>query len=118
MTFVKGKSGNPNGMRPTPWAEALRITAHEPVGPDGKKRLRLLAEKTFELAMDGNLEAIQEIGNRLDGRPAQAITANVTTDATIDYAWVEQLTPDHLRALAVIAAKAAAAEPLGAATVN
>jgi hypothetical protein len=35
--------------------------------------LRLLADKLVERALDGDMAAIREIGDRLDGRPAQAL---------------------------------------------
>lgn len=79
MTFAKGQSGNPGGRgTDRPWADALRLCAAEPT-PDGRKKLRALADKTFDLALDGNIEAIKEIGNRFDGRPKQQvdIEANV-----------------------------------------
>ena len=118
MTWKKGQSGNPNGLKPTPWAEALKIVAQEPVDLDGRKRLRLLAEKVFEMAMDGDMQAIQEIGNRLDGKPVQAVVADVTNNVTVDHSWVEQLQPDQLRNLAVIAAKAVAADAAGTSTAH
>ena len=36
--------------------------------------LRDIARKVVGLALSGNIDAIHELGNRLDGKPAQAIT--------------------------------------------
>ena len=33
-----------------------------------------LADKLLDECADGNLSALQELGNRLDGKPAQALT--------------------------------------------
>ena len=40
---------------------------------DGMEMLRMLATKLIEQAMEGEQWAMLEIGNRLDGKPAQAI---------------------------------------------
>jgi hypothetical protein len=39
----------------------------------GGRRLRIIADKLAEKAEQGDLQAIQQIGDRLDGRPSQAI---------------------------------------------
>jgi hypothetical protein len=48
---------------------------------DGKaqktKALRLLARKLVDRAMEGDVTAMKEIGDRLDGRPAQAVGVEV-----------------------------------------
>lgn len=41
---------------------------------DDSKRLRSAAEKLLDLASVGEPWAIKEIADRLDGRPAQAVT--------------------------------------------
>jgi hypothetical protein len=61
------------------WRDAIRRAVHEQrmVDVDGKpakrKALFLLARKTVDEALDGNMVAVKEIGDRLDGRPAQAV---------------------------------------------
>ena len=61
------------------WRDAIRRAVHEQrtVDVDGKpakrKALFLLARKTVTEALDGNMVAVKEIGDRLDGRPAQAV---------------------------------------------
>jgi hypothetical protein len=40
---------------------------------NGKTRLRSIAEKLVELAECGEIHAIKEIADRLDGKPAQTI---------------------------------------------
>jgi len=55
------------------WAAALRRAALDTVnsGPDkGARKLDLIAREVVRLAMDGDLGAVQEIANRLDGRPS------------------------------------------------
>lgn len=80
MAFQKGQSGNPHGRRLEKlWREALDLALNE-IGADGKKKLRAIAEKTVALALDGDMQAILEVANRLDGKPVQAIEAS--TDVT------------------------------------
>ena len=43
---------------------------------DDKKLLRDLAEKCYSAALNGDMTAIAEIGNRLDGKPVQESHVN------------------------------------------
>jgi len=124
VKWQKGQSGNPTGAKPSPWAEALRLCAQE-VDVSGRKRLRELAEKVFEMAIAGDMEAVKEIGNRLDGKPRQEVVAEVNSNVTVtDYSWIEHLPAEQLHSLATIAVIAAresaasSADSRGASTVN
>jgi hypothetical protein len=80
MPFVKGQSGNPGGrLTDKPWAEALRI-AVSCQGSDGKRRLRNIAEKCVSAAENGDMQAMKEIGDRLDGKPKQESTVTVRNE--------------------------------------
>ena len=73
MPFKKGQSGNPGGrVKDKPWIDALRIES-KALDKKGRPKLRVLAEKVFEMALAGDMAAIREIGDRLDGKPVQAI---------------------------------------------
>ena len=52
------------------WADAVRLAVTEK-GPDGTRKLRALADKVVDLALQGDVQAIKEIGDRLDGKPHQ-----------------------------------------------
>jgi hypothetical protein len=39
-----------------------------------QKRINAIADKICRMAIEGDVTAIKEIGDRLDGKPAQAIT--------------------------------------------
>lgn len=74
MTWKPGQSGNPSGgqKRVKPFAEALRIELAA-VGED-QKALRKIAANLIKLAHDGGeLAAIKEIADRLDGKVPQAV---------------------------------------------
>lgn len=57
------------------WTDAIRRVAAEPDENDPQKRKKLLnvANKLFEQALAGDVAAIKEIGDRLDGKPTQAV---------------------------------------------
>jgi hypothetical protein len=63
--------GRPIGSvnREKPFADVLRVALLS----DGGRRLRIIADKLAEKAEQGDLQAIQQIADRLDGKPAQAI---------------------------------------------
>lgn len=53
------------------WREALRRAVLKRVEND--QRLDRIAERVVAQAMDGDMVAVKEIGDRLDGKPAQAL---------------------------------------------
>jgi len=52
------------------WRDAVRLAVNESVDGDaeGRKKLRVIADKLVELALDGDMNAIKEIGDRMDGK--------------------------------------------------
>lgn len=80
MTFQPGQSGNPGGRRKEkPWRDALRLALND---GDGQK-LRKIAEKVVAAAEGGDMQAIKEIAERLDGKVAQAIVGGDEDDAPV-----------------------------------
>lgn len=57
------------------WADALRLAVNREEKDEGRKRKRLsiIADKLCRAAMGGDVQAIREIGDRLDGKPQQAV---------------------------------------------
>jgi len=56
------------------WSDAVRRAVYrETEGDDGKKakRINLIADKLCKMAMEGDVQAIKEIGDRLEGKPKQ-----------------------------------------------
>lgn len=61
--------GNKNATKNRPWAEAINRAL---LSEDGKK-LRALADKIIDKALEGDVQALKEVGDRMDGKPAQAL---------------------------------------------
>ena len=61
--------GNKNAVKNRPWAEALNRAL---LAEDGKK-LRALADRIIDKALEGDVQALKEVGDRMDGKPAQAL---------------------------------------------
>ena len=81
--------GNRNAAKTRIWAEAINKILCQ--SDEGKKRkLELLAEKLIDTALDGDMAAIREIGDRVDGKPLAQI--EVTTMQPSDMTDLELLT--------------------------
>lgn len=75
MAGVKGRSGTNKG-KDKPWSDALRLVVFRD-DEDGKRRLLKIAEACAKAAEAGDLQAMKEIGDRLDGKPAQESTVTI-----------------------------------------
>lgn len=67
--------GNQNAAKGREWADMLRLALKTYEYGDVKRgqALRRIAERVVQDALDGDRSAIEEIGNRLDGKPSQAL---------------------------------------------
>lgn len=82
MPFKKGASGNPRGRQAEkPFADALRMELAA-AGED-HKALRRVARSLLKEAETGNLQAIKELADRTDGKPAQQHNVAQAVDATV-----------------------------------
>lgn len=56
------------------WRDAINVAVHRDISKQDKKNyLAGIAEKLVLLAYAGDVSAMKEIGDRLEGKPAQAI---------------------------------------------
>ena len=62
--------GNKNATKNKPWQRALE---RELTGERNADKLASLALKVFEMAAEGDMQAIKEIGDRLDGKAVQSV---------------------------------------------
>ena len=74
--------GNTNAARGKPWREAIQraLETRTKSRFDGKRELDALAEKLLDLVAQGDLGALKEFGDRLEGKPSQdvAVVASVS----------------------------------------
>ena len=75
MPFQPGQSGNPNGrVKDKPFREALILAIKDAESKENSHRaLRRVAERLLDEAAAGNVQAIKEIADRLDGKVPQGI---------------------------------------------
>lgn len=90
MPFAPGQSGNPGGMsKRKQFREALQQIINDRAGDH--KRLLRIAEQLLTMAENGDLQAIKEVADRLDGKPPQSVGGD--DDATPIRHVFEWLTP-------------------------
>lgn len=100
--FEKGESGNPNG-RPKGTknlSTILREMLEEDIdvvvdGVKSKKQFQeVIIRKLLKKAHDGDIRAIMEIFDRVDGRPKQQIDQNTNHSGGIRIEWTDPV-PDN-----------------------
>lgn len=65
--------GNKNAAKAKVWEQAIKRALARSSGKDIDSGLDGLADKLVSAAANGEQWAIKEIGDRLDGKPAQAV---------------------------------------------
>jgi hypothetical protein len=57
------------------WRDALMIAVNETRegDPEGRRNLRVIADVVVNLALAGDMQAIKEIGDRMDGKAPQGV---------------------------------------------
>lgn len=79
MASRGGQPGNNNAGKSRPFAEAI----NRAIAQDDGKRLRAIAESLLTKAAEGDISAIKEFADRVDGKVMQQIEANVTGSVII-----------------------------------
>lgn len=83
MASRGGQPGNDNSTRNRPWSAAIH-RACLIVDPKKKRRkMDLLAEKLIDAAMKGDVSALKELGDRVEGRPKQQLELSGDSDNPI-----------------------------------
>lgn len=107
MAFQKG---NRHAAKPRLWEAALRRYFTQ-----NPNDLAKAAEKLAAMAMEGDVQAMREIGDRLDGKPVQAVdmggSLNISKTA-------EDLTDDELAGIAAGGGARVTKAPHGSQSVN
>lgn len=87
------KGGKPDKLMRDALMVALKREAEDANGQKTRK-LNLIASKLVDLAVDGDMQAIKEIGDRVDGRPAQMIQGDQDAPVGLIIRWADA-DPDH-----------------------
>jgi len=74
--------GNQNAAKAKVWRAAIERALERRTKSrlDGIREIDALAEKLLELVAAGDLPALKEFGDRIDGKPAQAIVGDNAAD--------------------------------------
>ncbi len=74
-TWKKGQSGNPAGRPPAEWTWSglLKSALEETIPGDTRTYKELVAQSLRNKAIEGDVAAIKEFGNRIDGMPKQSV---------------------------------------------
>lgn len=83
MAARGAQPGNVNAEKPKRWASAID-RALKKRGTAKLDALDQIAEKLLELAEKGDMQALKELGDRLDGRAHQTIAAEVDANVTVE----------------------------------
>lgn len=87
--FQPGQSGNPNGRpKSKPFADALKA-ALKAMGDD-KEALQSVANSLVVKARSGDVAAIKEIADRLDGKVPQGLIGGEEGDSAITVSWLSK----------------------------
>ena len=94
MSTSGAQPGNTNQSKGKPWADAIRraIARREATGNGAD--LNKLAETLLDKAAEGDMTAIKELGDRLDGKSAQSVTVAGDPDKPL-VSRVERVIVDH-----------------------
>ena len=76
--------GNNNAGKNKVWSDAIRKVVVQ------RQALDALAIALVEKALSGDLQALKELGDRLEGKPVQSVEqdTNITGDVKV-YGWLE-----------------------------
>jgi len=107
MAGVKGRSG---AILDKPYREALRMEIA--AAGENHKLLRRIARAHLELAKGGDMQAIKEMADRLDGKPAQEQNITVTRVRATE------LPDDELADIATGGSEGTASPPLDPSQLN
>ncbi len=92
------------------WSDAIRIAAFRRSETDGPKLLAQAAETLIALAVKGDIGALREMGDRLDGKAVQGVEMGGVDGGAIEVADVSTMEAARLILAALREAAEAKAE--------
>lgn len=96
MSFGGAPKGNHNARKGRLWREALnqelaQLTVNGKMAGSVMAGLRAIAKRVVSDALAGNYNAINEIANRQDGKPAQALQLTGEDGGPVEVAQISDL---------------------------
>jgi hypothetical protein len=85
--------GNQNAAKAKVWSAAINRALERRVSERGPA-IDDLADKLLSLCDQGDLAALKELGDRLDGKPAQAIVGDADADPIQVKGLIDLVRPD------------------------
>ena len=81
--------GNTNATKNQPWRDAINraLELRSKCRSDGRDALVAIADALLTKAEEGDIAAIKELGDRQDGRAAQAVTLGSDPDKPLVMTW-------------------------------
>ncbi len=73
MSQVGAPLGNQNAVKGKAWAEAVKRAIRGKYGKEWEESLAELAKALVDAAAAGDMQALKEVGDRIDGKPRQQI---------------------------------------------
>ena len=87
--------GNQNAARAKVWQAAILRALEHRSRADQKAELDRLASVLLDKAAEGDMTALKELGDRLDGKPAQAVTVGNEPGEEFRVSKIERVIVDH-----------------------
>lgn len=84
------------------WRNAIMLAVNRAAAGGKTKHLDILARKLIDKAAEGDVSALREIGDRLDGKPTQMIAGDPDGVPIATKLDMTSLTGEQLKALAAI----------------
>jgi hypothetical protein len=87
--------GNQYARKAKDWENAIRRALDRYEGPNvpSGTALAKIADMVIQKALEGDQKAVEEIANRLDGKPGQAVTVSGDEDAPLRLGVIELVRP-------------------------
>jgi hypothetical protein len=79
--------GNQNGAKGRQWSEAVKRAIRAKYGKEWDEALQDLASKLVDAADGGDLQALKEVGDRLDGKPKQTVGGDEDAPLAMTITW-------------------------------
>ncbi len=86
MPFEPGNQLAKGNKNPRAFADMLRISVQEAYGD--KTKLRAIADSLVTKAMEGDVSAIKEVGDRLDGKVPQGVAMPDGASGKMTFEWL------------------------------